>query len=192
MRLAAASIACILLAGCGGGEQQRRATAASTTATATTATAPSDADVRQALRLPDRVPLRATGEATAADVDVVRSWFEDLSAGEVPRAASRFGLPARFQNFDLVVVMKTPAEALLVTDSLPCGAKMTKAGGADGFVVYEARLVDRPGGGCGDGVGGVVRGAILVRDGHMTEWYRLPDRSRPRSGEAVIPDGPIV
>jgi hypothetical protein len=189
MRLAAVLIACALLAGCGGGGEQRATTAATT---ATTDAAPRDADVRRALRLPDRVPLRATGDAAADDVDVVRSWFEELSAGEVPRAAARFGLPARFQNFDLVVVMETPAEALLVTDSLPCGARMTKAGGADGFVIYEARLVDRPGGGCGDGVGGVVRGAILVRDGRMTEWYRLPDRSRPRAGEAVIPDGPIV
>lgn len=186
-----------LIAGCGG-ETKPAAAPPETAATAppvpTTPSGPvTDAQVRRALHLPERVPLRATGDAPAQDVRVVRSWLDELSRGEVARAAKLFAIPARFQNFTSVAVIRTPRQALAVTDSLPCGAKLTKAGGASGFVVYEARLADRPGGGgCGAGVGGVVRGAVLVRDGHMVEWYRLPDRSSPKRGKAVIPDGPIV
>jgi hypothetical protein len=182
MRPAVPLIACALLAGCGGGGDR-----AAVTAPTTAPVSPSDAAVREALRLPERVPLRAAGEAPEDDVTVVRSWLEELSAGEVARAASRFGLPARFQNLGSVALIRTREQAVAVTDSLPCGALMTESGAANGFVVYEARLTDRPGGGCGQGVGGIVRGAVLVRDGHMIEWYRLPDRKRP-----VIPAGPIV
>lgn len=191
MRLCASLLVSAVLAGCGGGDERAAKDPAPTTAT-TDQGSPSDARVREALALPDRVPLRATGDAPAGDVTVVRSWLEELSAGRVAQAAERFAIPARFQNFASVALIKTPAQALAVTSSLPCGARMTESGGADGFVIYEARLTDRPGGACGDGVGGVVRGAVLVRDGRMIEWYRLPDRSRPRSGESVTPDGPIV
>jgi len=122
----------------------------------------------------------------------VRAWLDALSRGRVAEAARRFAVPSRFQNFTSLALIRTAGQAVAVTASLPCGAKLIKAGGARGFVVYEARLTKRPGGACGAGVGGVVRGAVLVRDGHMREWYRLPDRSSPRRGEAVIPQGPVV
>lgn len=193
MRRAVVLLVSAVIAGCGGGDERADQPAKESATTGNQELgSPSDARVREALRLPDRVPLRADGDAPEEDVQVVRSWLEELSAGEVERAATRFAIPARFQNFSSVAVIRTRAEALAVTDSLPCGAEMTEAGGADGFVVYEARLTERPGGACGAGTGGVVRGAVLVRDGRMVEWYRLPDRSRPRSGEQVIPDGPIV
>jgi hypothetical protein len=177
--------AVLVAAGCGGKAEPgaHRATAAG---------APTDAQVRNALELPDRVPLRATGSAPADEVAVVRAWLDELRAGHVVAAARRFGLPARFQNFTAIALIHTRRQALAVTSSLPCGARMTRAGGANGFVVYEARLTERPGGACGAGTGGIVRGAVLVRGGHMLEWYRLPDRSRPRRGERVIPSGPLV
>lgn len=154
--------------------------------------APSDAEVRGALGLPDRVPLRATGPAPAKQVRVVRAWLDDLRSGDVAAAARRFALPARFQNLDAVALIRTAAQAYAITSSLPCGAQMTTAGGAGGFVVYEARLTERPGASCGAGVGGVVRGAVLVRSGRMAEWYRLPDRSQPRRGQPATPSGPII
>jgi hypothetical protein len=123
------------------------------------------------------VPLHATGRAPAAQARVVRRWLEDLRAGHVAAAAKLFSLPARFQNLSTLAIIITPKQALAVTRSLPCGAKLTKSGGAHGWVVYEAELTDRPGGACGTGVGSVVRGAVLVRDGRMVEWYRLPDKT---------------
>lgn len=152
----------------------------------------SDAQIRAALHLPARVPVRPTGSAPAAQVAVVRRWLDELRAGHVLAASRRFALPSRFQNFTDLALIRTAEQAYAVTRSLPCGARMTAAGGANGFVVYEAKLTDRPGGGCGAGIGSVVRGAVLVRDGKMIEWYRLPDRSRPRHGQHAIPNGPLV
>jgi hypothetical protein len=189
MRRAATLVVLAILAGCGDDKQPARPVPA---APAPARHRPTDAQVRDALRLPARVPLRPSGPARGEDVAVVRSWLVELSRGQVKRAAQRFALPARFQNFGAVAVIRTPLQALAITASLPCGARMTAAGGANGFVVYEARLIERPGGDCGAGVGGIVRGAVRVRDGRMTEWYRLPDRSRPRAGQRVTPDGPIV
>ncbi|MDX6640785.1 MAG: hypothetical protein QOF12_1796 [Solirubrobacteraceae bacterium] len=174
------------LAGCGGGGSAAR------TAGAPRRSSPSDAEVRRALHLPDRVPLRATGSAPASQVRVVRGWLDELRRGQVARAARNFAVPSRFQNFETVALIRSATEAFVVTASLPCGARMTTVGGAAGFVVYEARLTDRPGGTCGAGVGAVVRGAVLVRHGRMVEWYRLPDRSQPRRGAPAIPTGPAV
>lgn len=174
----------VVLAGCGGGDAPPAAETVATMAPAPSTS--SDARVREALRLPDRVPLHATGHAPDEDVAVVRRWLDELRRGEVAQAAELFDLPARFQNLGTVAILETFPQALAVTRSLPCGARMTAAGGANGFVVYEAELTDRPGGACGQGVGGVVRGAVLVRDGHMVEWYRLPDVSRGTGDESVV------
>jgi hypothetical protein len=190
MRRLAPLLACALLAACGADKQPAKKGQSPRPAPTTPQTAPSDDQVRGALRLPSRVPLRADGEAPPENVAVVRGWLDELSRGEVRRAARRFGLPARFQNFSSVALIRRPAQALAVTDSLPCGGHMTVAGGANGFVVYEARLTDRPGGACGTGIGSVVRGAVLVRDGHMIEWYRLPDRSSAPGAD--VPAGPVV
>lgn len=180
----AALLGLLALTGCGGSEQRAApATTHSAPPAARQATTPapppSDAEVRARLRLPSRVPLRATHAAPAAQARVVRAWLDDLRAGHVRQAARLFSLPARFQNLTTLAIIATPAEALAITRSLPCGARMTRAGAARGFVVYEARLTERPGGACGSGVGSIVRGAVLVRDGRMIEWYRLPDRSPP-------------
>jgi predicted small lipoprotein YifL len=192
LRRTALLLTLVPLAGCGGGGPARPTARAAPAAAAPTPAAPSDAEVRDALHLPDRVPLRATGSAPAGQVRVVRGWLDELRRGQVARAARRFAIPSRFQNFDAVARIRTPSDALAVTATLPCGAKMTSVGGAAGFVVYEARLTDRPGGACGSGVGGVVRGAVLVRHRRMVEWYRLPDRSQPRRGEPAISNGPLV
>src|SRR3954452_8590850 len=175
-----AAVALLLVfAGCGGSDR----TAATTTARPASPLQsvpkqrpPTDDEIRRALLLPDRVPIRATHTASPAEVRVVRGWLDALRAGHIRAAAGYFSLPARFQNFTSIAIMKTPAQALAVNQSLPCGARFLRAGTAHGFLVYEARLTERPGGGCGTGVGNVVRGAILIRDGKMIEWYRLPDK----------------
>lgn len=165
-----------ILAGCGGGATHLSPSAHRPAAKR----APTDTQIRHGLLLPDRVPVRATGPAPAAQVAVVRGWLDDLRAGNVAAAARRFAVPSRFQNFNDIVFIRSARQARAVTASLPCGAKLTSAGAANGYVVYDARLTDRPGGGCGSGTGAVVRGAVLVRHGRMVEWYRLPDVVPPR------------
>jgi hypothetical protein len=185
-----------MVAGCGG--KDASPPPATTTATATTERAaptptvpnerpPTDDEIRRSLRLPTRVPLRETGDAPRAKVDVVRAWLDLLRRGDVRAAAGLFDIPALFQNLTTRAVITSPVQALAITRSLPCGAKLLHAGGAHGFVVYEARLTDRPGGACGSGVGGIVRGAVLVRGGRIVEWYRLPDKqSAPAESDGAV------
>lgn len=179
---AAAAATAVLMTGCGGGADDpappdRGATPPSSST--------EDDRLREALRIPPRVPLRGEGEAPEADAEVVRRWMAELSRGQVERAAARFALPARFANLGPAAVLRSRREALAVTAALPCGALVTKTRAAAGYVVYEAQLTDRPGGSCGQGVGGKVAGAILVRDGKIAEWWRLPDRRRPSGSEIV-------
>jgi hypothetical protein len=190
-----AALLLVLLAGCGGGDRPTTPTTVTERAQATppTTTTPperppsGDDAIRRGLLLPDRVPIRASRPASAAQVRVVRGWLDALRAGHVRAAARSFSLPARFQNFSDLAIMKTPAQAVAVNRSLPCGAKFLRAGAAGhGFVVYEARLTERPGGSCGAGVGSIVRGAILIRGGKMVEWYRLPDRRVVEPGGGTI------
>ena len=187
MRRGAVLLLAAFAAGCGGGGEEPvpRSGAEAPPAARQEGRDRSDARVREELGLPDRVPLRATGAAAFAHEDVVRRWMDELRRGEVERAAERFALPARFANLGPTTLIRTRGDALSITRSLPCGAEVKRVGGAAGYVVYEAELTERPGGDCGPGVGGRVVGAILVRDGRIAEWWRLPDRPRPAPSTAI-------
>jgi hypothetical protein len=198
-----AALAALLVAGCGGGHPTTGASA-TTASTATTPTSPattpatvpgkaSDATVRKALHLPARVPLRATGPAPAAQVRVVTAWFDRLRGGDSKGAAALFAVPSVFQNIDAIAKLRSHAEAEIVMATLPCGAKVLTTHGANGYVVYGAILTNRKGGDCGTGAGGHVRGAIRVVDGHITEWYRLPDKDGGgASPQPSVAGGPVV
>jgi hypothetical protein len=125
-------------------------------------------------------------------VRVVRSWLDDLRRGDVKDAAGLFAVPSRFQNISSIQIIHSRLDAVRINGSLPCGARLISAGAAQGFVVYRAELTERPGGNCGSGSGDPVRGAILVRSGHIAEWYRLPDRDIGDSGTAPPITGPEV
>jgi len=131
-------------------------------------------------KLPLGVPSRATGRADAAATAVVRRWSAALRAGEVARAASYFAQPSRVQNGTPVVTLRSRADRLAFNVSLPCGAVPTKYGAAKGFTIVTFRLTERVGGDCAGSAGQRARCAIRVRDGHITEWYRLADVS-PRA-----------
>ena len=176
MRRAAILMLGLLVAGCGGEAPQ---------GPAPPGRSPADDRLRREFRIPQRVPLRATGPAAPADAAVVRGWMAELSDGRITEAAARFALPATFANLDSATVLRSPADALRITDSLPCGVDVTEVRASAGYVVYEARLTQRPGGDCGSGVGGRVSGAILVRDGRIHEWWRLPDPEAPPAGPVV-------
>jgi hypothetical protein len=183
------AVVVLVLAGCG---DTTRAPTASDPGATTTAVPASpryrppgpaeDAEVRSSLHLPARVPLRPYGDAEPGRAAIVRRWLDAITEGHPEQAARLFALPARLQNFATVARLRTRADALQITASLPCGARYLRAGGGGhsrDFVVYDARLVERPGGHCGTGVGGIVRGAVRVVGGRIVEWYRLPDLQLP-------------
>jgi hypothetical protein len=172
-------------AGCGGGSSATRADPADTAPSNGTGTGtqsvPSD------LQVPKSVPQRATGPASRSSTRVIRRWLAALDRGDVERAAHYFALPSKFQNAGTPVLhIDNEDERIAVNLSLTCGARAERTGGAGAYTIVLFRLVERtgPGGGCGAGVGGTARGAILVSGGLIREWYRLPD------GPSAAPDQP--
>jgi hypothetical protein len=122
-----------------------------------------------------RVPEpSATPEAGAEDV--IRAWADTLRRGDVEGAAEYFAVPATVANGTPPVRLSSRADVELFNRTLPCGAQVIGTEGAPhGFVIATFRLTERPGKGrCGDGTGATARTAMLVRDGHITEWLRVP------------------
>lgn len=151
------------------------------------------------LAIPPAVPLEADGPADPAHTTVIRAWARALRAGDVARAASYWAVPSKAQNGTPVLTLRSRSDTRAFNLALPCGAVLTRAGGADGFTVTTVRLTQRRRADCGTGVGASARNAIKVRGGKIVEWYRLPnDPSDGRGGPepAPVPDaepsGPLV
>ena len=138
--------------------------------------------------LPEGVPTSPDGPAPAGSEAVIRRWLAAVREGDFDAAAATFAPGAKVQNGGPVLRLKGRREAKAWNAMLPCGAKLTTARGAKGYAVLEFRLTDRRGSPCGSGTGAPAYGAIKVRDGKITEWYRLPDPVAP-SGD---PDAPFV
>ena len=180
MRRAVVVLAVLALAGCGGGGHARTASHAKRVAPDN-----SNAD----LRLPAHVPRRAHGTAGRASVRVIAHWLRKLRRGDELGAARYWATGAKFQNATPVLTIDTPIEKLAIQKSLPCGARIKRAGGPAPFVVLVFVLTERPGGDCGSGVGQTARGAIRVEHGQIVEWYRLPDDPAQNQPDAAVTEG---
>ncbi len=134
---------------------------------------------RSPLDLPAGVPDRGTGSPPAGTERVVRAWTAAVRKADFPAAARLFARRARVQNGTPVLVLQDRAAATRWNALLPCGAQVTRTqGAADGFAIVRFRLVDRRGADCGAGTGGEARIAVRVRDGRITDWFRLPEGGR--------------
>jgi hypothetical protein len=186
-RPAAASVAAmtvIALLGCGSKH---------TAPTATTALKDAQpAPHRSPLDLPPGVPDRPTGPAASESRRIINAWLRALRHGQVTRAAHYFALPSKFQNVTPVLTIDSEQERIAVNLSLPCGATAVAMGGAGAYTIVTFKLTKRPGGDCGSGVGGTARGAIRVRTGKITEWYRLPDGPGGQPQAPSASNGPTV
>jgi hypothetical protein len=172
-------VSAVALAACGGGSSGTDVESRDTSPSngTGTQTQPSQS-IPDDLQVPKSVPQRATGPAKRSSTRVIRRWLAALDRGDVERAAHYFALPSTFQNTGTPVLhIDSEEERIAVNLSLTCGAKAERTGGAGPYTIVFFRLVERtgPGGGCGSGVGGTARGAILVSGGLIREWYRLPD-----------------
>jgi hypothetical protein len=112
-----------------------------------------------------------------ADVRVVRSWADTLRRGDVRGAARLFALPSQVSNGWTPIRLRNRAQVRIFNRSLPCGARLIGTEPAPhGFLYATFRLTERPGAGsCGSGTGNTARTAFRVRDGHITDWLRVPD-----------------
>lgn len=125
--------------------------------------------------LPAGVPLKATRAVDPARANVIRAWSQALRSGDIDAANALWAVPAKAQNGTPVMTLSSREAIGAFNGSLPCGSVVTSAGGAPGgFTIAKVRLTRREGARC-DAVGASARTAILVRDGRIVEWYRLPD-----------------
>lgn len=129
----------------------------------------------------DAPPEEAVADADADDLEVITSWIGRLSDGDVKGAAELFALPSVAENGSLVTRIETREEALAFNDSLPCGAEVTAAATTGEFTTATFRLTERPGGGCGQGVGGTAATSFVIKDGRIAEWRRVGTDSDPGS-----------
>ncbi|MDQ3721655.1 MAG: hypothetical protein M3376_00985 [Actinomycetota bacterium] len=160
----------VLLTSCGGGESDARDPAA------TTPPRPAAPQPQTRSRGPLAVPRRGSDVGDPASIKVIRLWSDALRRGDVELAASFWATPSRVQNGTPVLTLPTAAATRLFNRSLSCGSMLTSALGApNGFTIAVFKLTRRPGADCGTGTGQRARTAIRVRNGKITEWYRLPD-----------------
>jgi hypothetical protein len=167
-----------VLAGCGGSNHHSATTPRTT-----------PADPNADLKIPKHVPRRAQGKADAKSVKVIARWLKVLRSGDEIKAAEFWATGAKFQNATPVLTIDTPIEKIAIQQSLPCGARIKKAGGPAPFVVLVFVLTERPGGDCGTGVGQTARGAIRVAHGQIVEWYRLPDDPNQEQPDVAVTEG---
>src|SRR4051794_15317551 len=136
------------LAGCGAGGKQQT----------TTRTGPRDPNAD--LKIPSRVPRRAAGDADAQSVKVIARWLRTLQRGDETGAARYWATGAKFQNATPVLTIDTPIEKLAIQKSLPCGAKIKRAGGPAALVVVVFVLPPRRGGAPGSRARPPPRGGV--------------------------------
>lgn len=121
-------------------------------------------------------------DADAEDVEVITAWSEALSGGDVEGAAEFFANPSTAENGPVVVRIRSSKDAVAFNETLPCGAEVVSAETEGQFTTATFELLDRPGGACGQGVGGTAATSFVIEDGKITEWRRVgtgaePDRS---------------
>jgi hypothetical protein len=127
------------------------------------------------------------GGADPDNVQVIDDWSRTLSEGDVEGAADYFAIPSVAQNGTPPLDLDSREDVIAFNRALPCGAELVEATEENGFIVATFELTDRPGGGCGPGVGGEAKTAFVIEDGKIAEWRRAAD-------EPVEPqaEGPVV
>ena len=174
---AVASLAALILAGCGSSAKHAARPPARGGASASPPAAP-----------------QAPADPNHRAVKVISAWADTLRRGDADRAAAFFALPSVvvYRVGTQPLTLRTAAEAKAFNLALPCGAILAKAVQAGRYVDATFRLVERPGGQCGSGTGLTARTAFVIHGGKIAEWRRLPDKPTPGENNPVVPSGPSV
>ena len=127
------------------------------------------------------------GGADAGAVRVIKSWADELRAGDVIAASERFAIPSVVQNGTPPLRLTDRRQVEAFNRSLPCGAKLTEAVASGKYTIATFVLTERPGPGeCGSGVGETAKTAFVIHNGLITEWRRVVDLDRGTSTGPVV------
>jgi hypothetical protein len=114
------------------------------------------------------------GGADPDTVSVIKDWVDALRAGHVEDASDLFSLPTTVQNGTPPLVLTNRQEVVQFNESLPCGARLTRAESHGRYTIATFVLTERPGPGqCGAGVGETAQTAFVIAKGHITQWRRV-------------------
>jgi hypothetical protein len=138
---------------------------------------------------PKSIPRHGSQKADPHAVRVIRRWLRALRNGDIPRAASYFAIPSRFQNGTPVLHLDSRTEVFAVNVSFPCGAIATRFTASGQFTLVRFKLTERTNGDCRGAAGHTTGGAIRVARGRIREWYRLYDPEEEKPGPAAIDPG---
>jgi hypothetical protein len=138
---------------------------------------------------PKSAATPAVGEskpASKGDDAVIRGWAAALRKGDIAGASRYFAIPSVVSNGTPPIRLTSRGDVEFFNRTLPCGARVKGTEDTGAFVVATFELTERPGRGrCGQGVGGKVRTAFMIRRAKITQWRRVvdeePDASRPPS-----------
>ena len=126
-------------------------------------------------------PNRLT-EAT----QVIGAWSRALRHGELRTAADYFALPSLFVNGAgggaEVITIHTAAQARLVNETLPCGARLISVRRDGRFFNGQFLLTGRPGPGgsdCVPGAGETAHVDFEISHGKISAWIRAPSAAGP-------------
>ena len=127
------------------------------------------------------------GGADPDAVRVIQSWVDALRAGNVEDASRFFSLPTVVQNGTPPLELTQRRQVIQFNESLPCGARLTRAEPRGRFIVATFVLTERPGPGeCGAGVGQTAQTAFAIHGGHITEWRRVAE-TQPSAPTGTAP-----
>lgn len=107
------------------------------------------------------------------DVAVITGWVDTLATGDVEGAARYFALPSVAENGSILIRIRTLEDAVSFNQALPCGARLIAAETFGEFTTATFRLLERPGGDCGPGTGGIASTSFLIEDDRIVEWRRV-------------------
>ena len=111
-------------------------------------------------------------EGAPADVAVIRSWSEALTASDIRAAAELFAIPSVAEN-GLSFDIETKEDARGFNDSLPCGAILESTSVEGGFITATFKLTERPGVPVCPGSGNEASTSFVIEDGAIVEWRRV-------------------
>jgi hypothetical protein len=123
-------------------------------------------------------------EGPAEDVEVIRTWSEELTESDIEAAAEFFATPSQAEN-GLTYDIETQEDAEFFNESLPCGATLEETSVEGQFITATFELTDRPGVGPCPGSGNLAQTSFVIEDGAIVEWRRVALPGEQDSGQTT-------